>query len=317
VDGTPAPNADRRFDAVGIFISTAPGACAGWISGTCTLIEPTKVLIARHSLDVSSIDPLPTLAAHPCRVRFRRAVDGTSENRLVPNGVICHGVYQEIDVIAITDAANTSSDEVIATLAHAPIGIHPIGVELNNPPSTAMNCILAGWGYSGQCYASGESWALRISRGVLPPNAANSDYIAFTYCLVGSSAPCLQCPVGPPRVNANLHDSGAPILIEVPSTDPIDPTPELRLVGTVSTLTYARRPSSWNRAGGQPALLQAAPAPHLRRADFNGNGRVDSEDLFAYFNAFMAGRLDADASVNGTIEIQDLFDFLNSWFAGV
>jgi hypothetical protein len=316
VDGIPAPNADRRFDAVGIFLTSSPGgACGGWVSGSCTLISANQVLIARHSLDITTSQPIPSLATRPCRVRFRRNTDGVSENSLVVAGDLCHGTYQEIDVVQLTDASNPNSDQVIATLDHAPIGISPLGIEVSSPTTGEANIILAGWGYAGECFQSGDHWALRVGRGISPTNAAASDFFLFTTCIVGSTTPCLQCPVGPGRVNANLHDSGAPILVEVPSTDPNDATPELRVVGSVSTLSYARRPSAWNHSGGTPALIQAAPPPHLKKSDFDGNGQITTVDLFAFFNAFLSGRMDADVNGDGTLEVQDVFLFLNEWFA--
>ncbi len=316
VDGAPASNTDRRLDAVGLFITTNPaGGCGGFVSGTCTLIGPATVLFARHSLDVNSTQPIPSVAMRPSRVRFRRASNGMSENQLNVNGTACHGVYQEIDVVAFIDAPNPTSDQALAVLAHAPIGIQPLGIELNAPPVAATGVILAGWGYSGQCFAAGPAWALRTARGTIPASAAGSDFLTFTPCIVGSTAPCLNCPPGPARVNANLHDSGAPILVEKPSTDATDPTPELRVVGTVSTLSYARRPSAWNRAGGVPALTQALPHAHLKKADFDGSGQVTTEDVFAYLAAFLGGRLDADFNPDNVLDAQDLFGYLDAWFA--
>ena len=80
VNGQLAPNADKRFDAVGLFFSATPWTCAGWVSGSCTLVGPNVVLVARHSLGIASSDPLPLLSARPFRVRFRRAANGLSEN---------------------------------------------------------------------------------------------------------------------------------------------------------------------------------------------------------------------------------------------
>ncbi len=315
VDGVPVPNADRRFDAVGLFLTTSPGGgCAGWVSGTCTLIGPTTVLIARHSLDVQPNQPIPTIAAHPCRVRFRRAADGTSENNLSAGGTTCHGVYQEIDIVRLADAPNPNSDQVLATLARAPSGIRPVGMELNSPPTGATSVILAGWGYAGECFGAGEAWGLRMARGTTPTNAAGSTFLSYTTCSIGTSAPCLTCAPGPARVNANLHDSGAPIFVEVPSTDPTDPTPELRVIGSVSSLAYARRPSAWNTSGGTPALVQAVPTVHLKRSDFDGNGLVTTDDVFGFLGAFLGGHLDADIDQNGLLNVQDLFTFLDSWF---
>ena len=89
VDGTPAPGNDRRLDAVGLLCAASPGSqCGGWIGGTCTLIAPDMVLLARHCLDISTTQPLPLLADHPYRVRFRRSLLGVSENNMIVNSDI-------------------------------------------------------------------------------------------------------------------------------------------------------------------------------------------------------------------------------------
>lgn len=317
VNGTPAPNADKRFDAVGLFMRTSSaGGCAGWVSGTCTLVGPTTVLIARHCLDINTSDPLPSGTQRQYRVRFRRAANGLSENAMAPDGFACHGVYQEIDVVRLVDAANTTCDQVLAYLASAPLGIQPIVPALANPPLLPTNVILAGWGYTGECYATGSAWTLRIARGRTPSNWAGNDYLSFSSCTESNTAPCLTCPSsGGPFVNANLHDSGAPILMEVPSVDPSDPTPELRLIGTVSSSNTARRPSAWNSAGGLPALTETPPPRHLRRADFDGDGHTTVSDLMAFLSAFFSGRMDADTSGNGTLEIADVMLYLTLWFS--
>lgn len=315
VGGTPAPAADRRFDGVGLFMRVPPGSsCGGLISGSCTLIAPDLVLVARHSLDIGSADPLPTAAQRTYRVRFRRAVGGLSENRLLVGGSPCHGMYQEIDVVQLTDAPNRTCDQVIARLQRAPSGIRPIGMELANPPLTQMPAILAGWGYDGNCFGAGVPWTLRTKRGTIPTNWSGNDYLLFSNCSIGMVEPCLVCTSALAPLIANLHDSGAPVLIEVPSTDPASTTPELRLVGTVSTTTTARRPSAWNNAGGAPRLWTAGPSTHIRKSDFDGNGQITVSDLFAFFGAFFEQRPEADFNGNGTVDAPDIFRYLEDWF---
>jgi hypothetical protein len=102
--------------------------------------------------------------------------------------------------------------------------------------------------------------------------------------------------------------------MEVPSTDPRDPTPELRLIGSVSSTNTSRRPTSWNSAGGAPALVETIPLPHIRLADFDGNGAVTLSDLMAYLNAFLSGRMDADSNADGVLSISDLMRYLDDWF---
>ena len=316
VNGVPIVNADRRFDAVGLLFTVTPwSACGGWVSGTCTLIAPNVVLIARHCLDINTSQPLPPSSLRRYRVRFRRATDGTSENALSPAGNPCHGVYQEIDIVLLVDAQNTTCDQVLGYLASVPEGIQPIILSLNNPPRVPTPIILAGWGYDGECFGGGVPWTLRSARGIMPSNSSGNDFLAFSWCSVGVTAPCLQCPtIGGPYVNANLHDSGAPVLMEVPSNDPLNLTPELRLIGTVSSSGSGRRPSSWNNSGGLPMLVESTSMPHLRAGDFNGDGVVGVDDVVEFLNAFLASHLDADADANGVLEVADVLIFIEEWF---
>ncbi len=316
VDGIPVPATDRRFDAVGIFLRAAPGSgCGGWVTGTCTLVGPNVVLIARHCLDVSTSEPLPAATLRQYRARFRRTPSGISENSLIVNGAQCHGTYQEFDVIQLVDAPNNGCDQVLAYLAAAPVGIVPISPAISNAPLHPTDIILAGWGSTGECFGAGGRWVLSSARGRLPDNWIANDYLVFSWCSIGTNAPCLNCPtIGGPFVTANLHDSGAPILIEVPSTDPTDPTLELRLIGTVSSTNSGRRPSAWNNSGGLPQLVEAAVVPHIHTGDFDGNGVRSVEDVLDYLSAFFGGRADADADGSGTVEVADVLTYVDQWF---
>lgn len=50
--------------------------------------------------------------------------------------------------------------------------------------------------------------------------------------------------------------------------------------------------------------------------DFDGSGRVDSADFFAFLQAFFEGTFSADVNYNGTIDSADFFDFLTAFFGG-
>ena len=56
--------------------------------------------------------------------------------------------------------------------------------------------------------------------------------------------------------------------------------------------------------------------PHIRRGDFDGDGRMTPQDIMTFLGAFFAGRLDANVTGSGTLAIGDVFTFINSWFAG-
>jgi hypothetical protein len=50
--------------------------------------------------------------------------------------------------------------------------------------------------------------------------------------------------------------------------------------------------------------------------DFDDNGMLAVDDIFAMINAWFAGEPAADANYSGTLEVQDIFDYLSLWFAG-
>jgi hypothetical protein len=52
------------------------------------------------------------------------------------------------------------------------------------------------------------------------------------------------------------------------------------------------------------------------RADFNGDGAVDTLDVLAFLNAWAAGDDSADINGDGEVNTQDVLEFLNLWNAG-
>ena len=315
VDGIPVPCNERRFDCVGMFFTagTSPGPCGGGISGTCILIAPDQILIKRHQLNISASQPLSAIGATLFRARFQRTPDGNAVGTYLYNGDPCHGNYQEVFVSSFVDPPVQGSDTVLAYLAQPIVNIQPASLDLTTLLPAGTNIILAGWGYAGECFASGDHWTLRTSRGKLPYDA-NSDSFWFTPCGIGTIAPCLSCPPGGPWVAANLHDSGGGIFIEVPSPDPAAVEPELHLIGTVSTTGTAQRLTAFNNAGGQPQLVQTPPQSVGVIGDFNRDGVVNMQDAFSYFTAFFGGVCEADINLDGKLTLTDLFTFLAAFF---
>jgi hypothetical protein len=321
VNGEFIPCDDRRFDAVGLFITVGGWGveCPGAVSGTCTLIDKDTVLIARHCIDGAGVGTLPDPATYRFRVRFRRSTTGEAANTHQVDGVYCHGVYQEFFIKRFIDILPANgTDQVLGILEHAPVGIRPIQVELNNPPRASTNVILAGWGYSGTCLGAGEHWGLRYSKGRSPDNMALTDYFVFSPCNLLSTGTCITCPplLTQPYVLANLHDSGAPLLIEVPSTDPAYPQPELRLVGVVSSPGLARRPSAWNNAQGSPRLTQAPTSISAikRMADFNCDNSVNLDDVMWFIGQYTNDTCLADLNHDHDVNIDDLFTYIGAYF---
>jgi hypothetical protein len=315
VNGVLAAANDRRLDAVGLLLYARDAACAGWGSGSCVLIAADQVLIARHSLNVSAFAPLPSLAEYPYRIRFRRSVDGEMANALVPDSDVCHGVYQEIEVVRLIDAPNAGADLVIGELARPVVGIRPIGLSLNTPLRAGQRLVLAGWGSSGTCFGQGAAFSLRSAVGLLPWNA-QSQFISFTPCTLGSVEPCWRCPTGGPWIGANTWDSGGGIFIEVRS-DLNDPWPELRLVASVSSTQTAMRPAAWNGAGGVPVLAESPLLTSSAKADFDRDGQRTVDDLIAYVESFLRGQAIAAILTPGATvpSSTDLFTFIGWWMA--
>ncbi|MBY0263413.1 MAG: hypothetical protein K2Q20_13780 [Phycisphaerales bacterium] len=50
-------------------------------------------------------------------------------------------------------------------------------------------------------------------------------------------------------------------------------------------------------------------------ADFNGDGQIRVDDIFAYLSAWFAARSCADANRDGTRTVADIFAYLSAWFA--
>lgn len=50
-------------------------------------------------------------------------------------------------------------------------------------------------------------------------------------------------------------------------------------------------------------------------ADVTGDGEVELDDFFGFFNAFDAGSTDADVNADCAVDLVDFFDFLNAWAA--
>lgn len=68
----------------------------------------------------------------------------------------------------------------------------------------------------------------------------------------------------------------------------------------------------WGRVLGVPSAFMLTPCV----ADFNGDGTVDTRDMIAFLNAWVAGEDSADIDGNGVIDTRDVIAFLNLWTSG-
>lgn len=70
-----------------------------------------------------------------------------------------------------------------------------------------------------------------------------------------------------------------------------------------------------NPCGVQEGWIAYLGTERVCPADFNDNGALSVQDIFAFLNAWFAG--DPRADFNGCgLSVQDIFDFLNAWFTG-
>ena len=70
----------------------------------------------------------------------------------------------------------------------------------------------------------------------------------------------------------------------------------------------------WGRADLQAAVEAAAGG--ACRADWNGDGAVNTQDVLAFLNDWAAGNSSADVNGDGSVNTQDVLAFLNLWTAG-
>jgi hypothetical protein len=315
VDGQPAPIWDRRYDAVALLFTVQPWAtCGGWISGSCTLIAPNTVLLAKHSVQHSD-QTLPADGERSIRVRFRRNAQGEANNHYGGAPADCQTAYQEIYIQRFIACPFVGVDVVLGLLESEPVGIEPIGVDITFPFDAGHSVILAGWGYDGRCIQTGDAWTLRTDRGVLPVQRFTSPYL-FEYNQATFSGTCLNQTSSPLTgahwVIGNTHDSGAPILIERPGEN--DPnTTVLRVVGVVTSFTTAQRITSWNLAGGQPPLQN--PQARNACAEFDGIPGVTTNDVYEFIRAWLLGEPRADVDGQPGITLSDLLTYVQ-WFLG-
>ena len=165
VDGRPAPYNDRRFDAVGLVLTVQPWApCGGWISGSCTLIAPNMVMLAKHSVQRSD-QTLPPAGQHSHRIRFRRAANGTAENHFAGNSTDCTTPNQEIYIDRFVACPLAGVDIVLGILESEPVGITPIGVDISFGFGRGHAITLAGWGYDGRCIQTGDAGFASVCSG--------------------------------------------------------------------------------------------------------------------------------------------------------
>lgn len=313
---------DTRYDAVGLLlkVNNPTVACSQNISGSCVLIDPQTVMVARHSVIPSSTSELPATGTRKFRVRFRRSADGAFHNSYY-KGISnpCHGEYTEVYVHEFIRPANASMDVLMCRLETPINWIKPIRAETDSArmPAAGDRIMIAGWGYSGPCFRSGSALTLRVATGVAPNQNTSSCCIYLNPC----SSPfaigeCYTCPTGGPWAVPNFLDSGAPVLIEIPCPDRTEGTPQLRVVGIVSTTNSAWKLSEWNRNGTADPIEPTLSGCETPLSDNNGDGIVDLSDLVMFLHGWLSAECTADLDESGFIDIADLVLYLTRFYGG-
>jgi len=315
VSGEEVSAATTSLDAVALLIGTNEQwpACAGSVAGTCVLVAPNLVLTAAHCLLQPDGLPWPELQ-RDFWVRFRRGAGGGVSNSFPGPG--CTGEFQERRIVSISRVLG--ADLAVCTLESPPVGIAPIAVEYRREPVAGEQIIIAGWGFSGECLGEGDPWRLRWAGGTTAAGQQGT-LLPINDCAM---IPCVVCArsgggqQGDPSVQGwavpNLHDSGAPVLVQVACPGG---SVELRVVGVVMTPTYAVGVRAWHELGGSPRLVSTLACGECA-GDHDANGLTAVPDIFAFIADFMGS--DARADVDGVagVAVPDIFAFLSSWFGG-
>lgn len=325
VNGTEPGCADWRFDGVGLLCRSLNPLvpCLQNISGTCVLIDEQTVLVARHSIIDSPTEALPAAGARMFKVRFRRDSNGFAFNSYyAPLNNACHGQYTEVWIHEFY-RSNTGGMDVLMGKLETPVrNIVPIQAETNSAamPSAGSKVWVAGWGYSGSCFRTGTALTLKVAQGVLPTQASpDSCCLVLNPCTTPSTTgACYTCPAAPAGqswILPNYLDSGSPVLVESPCMDSASGRRELRVIGIVSTTSTAWRTSMWNLNNTQPAIQTPQLCRHCA-SDFNDDGVVNADDLFAYLDAWFERACLSDVNQANSVNSDDLFIFLDAFFRG-
>jgi hypothetical protein len=71
---------------------------------------------------------------------------------------------------------------------------------------------------------------------------------------------------------------------------------------------------------GDPSTVEAIgvdiPGDPACAADFDANGSLNVDDIFAFINGWFVGAPGTDFDASGAISVDDIFVYLNAWFAG-
>lgn len=168
----------------------------------------------------------------------------------------------------------------------------------------------AGWMFDfGEldCTPSGYYFAAidisPLGRWTLPPEGRGSHAVLFLTDDGTSPASCAQPMLW--GVTGRDHGSQGPGQLDDVSGDGEHQVPE-------ECFTYAFDLCP-DPLGGMVQFWGERAGERPRRADFDGNGRVDSRDVIAFLNAWRGCDFGSDCTGDGGCTSQDVLCFLDAW----
>ena len=157
----------------------------------------------------------------------------------------------------------------------------------------------------------GQSMAATCGTNISIPSTVATDYDfngALTYEWTHTASG------GPIVVVEGLHGT-AGAGGTVGGTVTLNPPDTLTITGYTSadagTYTVTVSNGCTPPVGGTPSIVGL-----VCPADFNGNCRLEVQDIFDFLGAWFALDPRADINHQNGITVQDIFDFLGDWFAG-
>ena len=140
-----------------------------------------------------------------------------------------------------------------------------------------------------------------------PASGSKRTHQNFVLSVAADSAPAaIGAPTYYWRHNGVTVTDGGPYLGAQTSTLFINPTSS-GVGGTYDAVCI----NTCGYVTSNPATLTI-----ICPADYNGDGVVNVQDIFAFLSGWFAQDIAADWNANATIAVQDIFDYLAAWFLG-
>ncbi len=229
------------------------------------------------------------------------------------------GLMGFVTDLVISDYPGQTPAENRLTPSGVPAGMErfsrPLGISNPPPPGSGLDT-----GYGG-------------TPGVVTLNTYGTPYPAYALLEIGG----MQNPFGVSGETMGTEASCEPRLAQsAPRIVASGEFPAYNYPGyyavelqhlVVNIFSYVAAPPEESSVQQMSSEYWWSPDTHLAppppfgfyvvcRADFNNNGEVSVEDLFAFLNAYFALDPSADFDLNGEVTVNDLFVFLDLYFIG-